>query len=60
MRLTSAVPDDDPGGPVIDAHGRIVGVAFATDPPTLRVRHRATAKRPGDAPGRNQASLPRP
>ena len=34
MRLTSALPDDDPGGPVIDSHGRVVGVAFTTDPRT--------------------------
>lgn len=34
VRLTSALPDDEPGGPVIDARGRIVAVAFATDPQT--------------------------
>jgi trypsin-like peptidase len=34
LRLTSALPHDDPGGPVIDAKGRIVAVAFATDPGT--------------------------
>ncbi len=34
MRLTSALRHDDPGGPVIDAKGRVVGVAFATDPRT--------------------------
>ena len=34
MRLTSALRHDDPGGPVIDAKGRIVAVAFATDPST--------------------------
>ena len=34
MRLTSTLRHDDPGGPVIDAKGRIVAVAFATDPRT--------------------------
>ena len=34
LRLTSALRPDEPGGPVIDARGRIVGVAFATDPRT--------------------------
>jgi len=34
MRLTSALRHDEPGGPVIDAKGRIVAVAFATDPRT--------------------------
>jgi hypothetical protein len=34
VRLTSALPHDEPGGPVIDAKGRIVAVAFATDPRT--------------------------
>ena len=34
LRLSSRLPDDDPGGPVIDAEGRIVAVAFATDPAT--------------------------
>ena len=34
LRLTSVIPDGEPGGPVIDARGRIVGVAFATDPRT--------------------------
>lgn len=34
MRLTSTLADDDPGGPVIDSRGRIVGVAFTTDPRT--------------------------
>jgi hypothetical protein len=34
MRLTSALGDDDVGGPVVDARGRIVGVAFTTDPRT--------------------------
>jgi S1-C subfamily serine protease len=31
LRLTSVLADDEPGGPVIDARGRLVGVAFATD-----------------------------
>jgi hypothetical protein len=34
LRLTSVLAHDDPGGPVIDARGRIVGVAFTTDPST--------------------------
>jgi hypothetical protein len=34
LRLTSVLRDDEPGGPVIDAKGRIVAVAFATDPGT--------------------------
>jgi S1-C subfamily serine protease len=34
LRLTAALGRKDPGGPVIDARGRIVGVAFATDPQT--------------------------
>lgn len=34
VRLTSALGDDEPGGPVVDARGRIVAVAFTTDPKT--------------------------
>jgi S1-C subfamily serine protease len=34
LRLTSPLRPDDPGGPVIDAKGRLVGVAFTTDPTT--------------------------
>jgi hypothetical protein len=34
LRLSTRLRDDDPGGPVIDAKGRIVAVAFATDPAT--------------------------
>ena len=34
LRLTSALRSDEPGGPVVDAKGRIVAVAFATDPET--------------------------
>jgi hypothetical protein len=34
LRLTSPLRADDPGGPVIDAKGRIVAVAFTTDPTT--------------------------
>jgi hypothetical protein len=34
LRLTSALEPDEPGGPVIDARGRIVAVAFTTDPRT--------------------------
>jgi S1-C subfamily serine protease len=34
IRLTSALRHDEPGGPVIDAKGRIVAVAFTTDPET--------------------------
>lgn len=34
LRLTSDLRHDEPGGPVIDAKGRIVAVAFATDPAT--------------------------
>jgi S1-C subfamily serine protease len=34
IRLTSALRPDEPGGPVIDAKGRIVAVAFTTDPET--------------------------
>ena len=34
LRLTSVLRDDEPGGPVIDARGRIVAVAFTIDPGT--------------------------
>lgn len=34
LRLTSPLRGDEPGGPVIDAKGRIVAVAFTTDPAT--------------------------
>lgn len=34
LRLTSALRHGEPGGPVVDARGRIVGVAFTTDPRT--------------------------
>jgi hypothetical protein len=34
LRLSSVLARDDPGGPVVDAGGRIVGVAFTTDPST--------------------------
>jgi hypothetical protein len=34
LRLTSPLRHDEPGGPVIDAKGRIVAVAFTTDPTT--------------------------
>lgn len=34
LRLTSDLRRDEPGGPVVDAKGRIVAVAFATDPGT--------------------------
>ncbi len=34
VRLTSSLRHDEPGGPVIDAKGRIVAVAFMTDPRT--------------------------
>jgi len=34
LRLTSDLRSGDPGGPVVDAKGRIVAVAFATDPQT--------------------------
>jgi hypothetical protein len=34
LRLTSDLRRDEPGGPVVDAKGRIVAVAFATDPRT--------------------------
>jgi serine protease DegQ len=34
MRLTSTLRHGEPGGPVIDAKGRIVAVAFTTDPGT--------------------------
>lgn len=34
LRLTSTLSADDPGGPVVDARGRVVAVAFATDPRT--------------------------
>jgi hypothetical protein len=34
LRLSSQLPDHDAGGPVIDAKGRIVAVAFTTDPST--------------------------
>jgi S1-C subfamily serine protease len=32
VRLTSTLGHDDPGGPVVDARGRLVGIAFTTDP----------------------------
>jgi hypothetical protein len=34
LRLTSSLGQDGQGGPVIDARGRLVAVAFATDPTT--------------------------
>jgi hypothetical protein len=34
LRLTSDLRRDEPGGPVVDAKGRIVAVAFTTDPRT--------------------------
>ena len=34
LRLTSDLRRDEPGGPVVDAKGRIVAVAFETDPRT--------------------------
>lgn len=34
LRLTSPLRPDEPGGPVIDAKGRLVAVAFTTDPTT--------------------------
>jgi len=34
IRLTSTLRGDEPGGPVIDAKGRLVAVAFTTDPRT--------------------------
>jgi S1-C subfamily serine protease len=34
LRLTSDLRRDEPGGPVVDAKGRVVAVAFATDPRT--------------------------
>ena len=34
LRLTSPLRPGDAGGPVIDAKGRLVAVAFATDPTT--------------------------
>lgn len=34
VRLTSVLGADDPGGPVLDAKGRLVAVAFTTDPRT--------------------------
>jgi hypothetical protein len=34
LRLTAPLRADEPGGPVIDAKGRIVAVAFTTDPTT--------------------------
>lgn len=34
LRLTSDLGRDEPGGPVVDAKGRIVAVAFTTDPAT--------------------------
>jgi hypothetical protein len=34
LRLTAPLGHDDPGGPVIDAKGRLVAVAFTTDPTT--------------------------
>ena len=34
LRLTSDLRRDEAGGPVVDAKGRIVAVAFATDPRT--------------------------
>ena len=32
LRITSALGEGEPGGPVVDARGRIVAVAFTTDP----------------------------
>jgi S1-C subfamily serine protease len=34
LRLTAPLRRDEPGGPVIDAKGRLVAVAFTTDPTT--------------------------
>jgi hypothetical protein len=34
MRVASALRRDEPGGPVIDAKGRLVAVAFTHDPGT--------------------------
>jgi hypothetical protein len=34
LRLTSPLAADEPGGPVIDAKGRLVAVAFTADPET--------------------------
>ena len=34
LRLTSDLRADEAGGPVVDAKGRIVAVAFTTDPRT--------------------------
>jgi hypothetical protein len=34
VRLSSVLAHGDPGGPVLDAGGRLVGVAFTTDPRT--------------------------
>ena len=34
LRLTSDLRRDEAGGPVVDAKGRLVAVAFATDPGT--------------------------
>lgn len=34
LRLTSDLRGDEPGGPVVDARGRVVAVAYATDPAT--------------------------
>jgi hypothetical protein len=34
LRLSSALREDEPGGPVLDPKGRIVAVAFAVDPST--------------------------
>ena len=34
LRLTSALEHDEPGGPVLDAKGRIVALAFTIDPET--------------------------
>jgi Trypsin-like peptidase domain len=34
IRLTSTLRDDEPGGPVIDAKGRLVGLAFTIDSAT--------------------------
>ena len=34
LRLTSELGNDEPGGPVVDAKGRVVGLAFTNDPRT--------------------------